>query len=384
MPTTQRLTRLLARPLALACAAELGLACGADLPVQDRIASTRPLAMRVEVIDPFAAPDAPVRAEALPFESVRILPFIANELGPLTLAQIDSELEPVWLACAMQPIGGLFSCISEAAEGNETLLPSDLVACPEPDLGALDPQAEGTAFPSPCLVSGGRPAVPELTIPLELSFLIGGDLELTMVAHKPGQGSTQLCLEQLLDDPRRLEEDCLLVTQRVAVGPNGRLLQLAQDFGIPGIEQFGSIPDPIPDPDTHPRILSFTLRIFEDDVQVQSLNVERGQVVEAKLGQRIEVEVLAPPEDLQTYVIPADVSDFEQRQEHYVGAWYRNWGDLLGSSSNDPRAINTWIMASGNQDEQDVPPEGRATLYYVLRDERGGVNWWWVHLDVAE
>src|SRR5690606_37777733 len=47
-----------------------GSACALDLPISERIANVRPLAMRVEVLDPLAPPDAAVRAEALPIETI--------------------------------------------------------------------------------------------------------------------------------------------------------------------------------------------------------------------------------------------------------------------------------------------------------------------------
>jgi hypothetical protein len=34
------------------------------------------------------------------------------------------------------------------------------------------------------------------------------------------------------------------------------------------------------------------------------------------------------------------------------------------------------------QDETRRPPDGRATLYYVLRDGRLGVDWWWISVEV--
>ena len=52
--------------------------------------------------------------------------------------------------------------------------------------------------------------------------------------------------------------------------------------------------------------------------------------------------------------------------------------------SDDPRSLNVWRMLPGEQDdiESPVPPDGRATLYYVLRDDRQGVDWFWFHVSV--
>ena len=32
--------------------------------------------------------------------------------------------------------------------------------------------------------------------------------------------------------------------------------------------------------------------------------------------------------------------------------------------------------------EDEAPPDGRATLFYVLRDGRNGVDWWWISVEV--
>jgi hypothetical protein len=68
--------------------------CASDLPISERIAGVRPLAIRVEVQDPLATPDAAVRSEALPVESIRVIPFIVDELAPLSPERITAELEP--------------------------------------------------------------------------------------------------------------------------------------------------------------------------------------------------------------------------------------------------------------------------------------------------
>ena len=39
-------------------------------------------------------------------------------------------------------------------------------------------------------------------------------------------------------------------------------------------------------------------------------------------------------------------------------------------------------MERGTQDEDDEPPDGRAHLFYVLRDSRLGVEWWWLEVEV--
>jgi hypothetical protein len=355
------------------------------LPLEERIISTRPLAIRVEIIDPTLGPDDPVRAEGLPLESARLIPFYVDEQAPLTPDAIAGQVEPVWLYCPLQPSVGLFACLSSRLP----LRPQDVPDCPPVDVSSIDP----TNFdpntlelpPAPCRITGGTPAQPELTIPLDPTFILGGDIEVTMVGHAPqADVDTDLCLERLLGQSDDLPQECLFVTQRVSVGPDGRLLQLAADLGInfPGLPP---IPDPIPDPDTHPRIQSFTATVLdEDDNEVGVYPLQRGDMITAREGDRLELEVISPEDDLQTYLIPVDMTSYEERDEAFDGSWYRTWGDLLSPTSNDPLSLNTWTMTKGPQDEEELPPDGIATLYYVVRDGRDGVEWFWFDVMVEE
>lgn len=359
--------------------------CGMGLPLEERIASTRPLALRTEIIDPMLGPADPTRAEGLPLETARLIPFYVDDTAPLTPDAIASGVDPVWLYCALQPNEGLFACLS----GRLPLEPGDIQACPAVDPTALDPANLDPSSipvpPSPCFITGGTPAQPELTIPLDPGFLLGGDIEVTMVGHEPdGTVDTNLCLERLLSQSNDIPETCLYATQRVAVGPDGELLALAENLGIviPGL---APIPDPIPDPDTHPRIQYMSATVFDpDDNELGVFMVERGDTIQSRVGDRIELETLAPETDLQSYLIPVDMSSYEEQVESYDAKWFRTWGDLLSPVSDDPLSINTWTMTKGAQDEEDLPPGGIATMYYTLRDGRNGVDWWWFNVEVTE
>lgn len=355
-------------------------ACGGDLPLRERIASTRPLAMRVEAVDPMADAEAAVRTEMLPFERVRVVPWVVDDEGPLSLDEVGQELDPVWLACALQPVEGLFGCLSSSFP----LDPADVPACPEVTPTDFDPNAGMIPeAPSPCLITGGTPAQPELTVPLDPVFLLGGDLEVTMIAHIPGEGSTQTCMEVLFEEPNDLPASCIYATQRVPVGPDAMLAQLAVDFGIADPEQLGAIPETIPDPDANPRIQRVTVTAFDaDDTPAGTFDVARGEVLQLPPETRLELEAEAPEGDLQTYLVQRDNDEFVEREEVYEAQWFRTWGELLGATSNDPLAINTWTLVPGEQDPDDTPPGNRATLFYVLRDDRQGVDWWWFHVDL--
>src|SRR5690606_7983737 len=118
----------------------------------------------------------------------------ADEAGPSAVEVIEQEFEPLWIACTLRPLEGLFGCLSRA----RPIALQDIVACPPPDLGALDPAALPER-PDPCRVTDGSPARPELTIPVDPQFLFGGDIEVTMVGHLPGDGSTAACASSILE-----------------------------------------------------------------------------------------------------------------------------------------------------------------------------------------
>ncbi|MGH1348302.1 MAG: hypothetical protein ACRBN8_42495 [Nannocystales bacterium] len=371
------------RPLVAALAtASVTAACGMDLPLEERIAGVRPLAIRVEIEDADAADGEPVRTEGLPFDNVRMYPFIADVDGPFELQRIEDELQPRWLVCNLAPIEGLGSCLAAAAP----LSPSELPECPPVDLASLDPDAdEFPTFPSPCELTAGTASQPEFTIPFDIGYLIGGDIEVTMVAQLPDRADTDTCVEQLLAGETNFESGCLYVTSRVPVGPDSVLLDLAAQFGLPEFDGLPEPPDTQPDPDTHPRIQNFVVRDLDAaGNEVAVFQVERGDVITVAAGHELDIETQAPEDDLQVYVIPTE-DGYVEEDEAYTGLWYTTWGTLLSSSSDDPLSLNSWSLERGAQDDEGtLPPGERATLFYVLRDGRNGVDWWWFHVDVVE
>jgi hypothetical protein len=357
----------------------LATGCGKGLPVVERIASVRPLAVRVEVEDPSAGPDDPVAAEGLPLSSVRIVPFFADPDGPMTIEQIADLLEPVWISCNLTPVEGLLGCISDA----RPLEPEQLVECPPP---MFDPSSGmPPTTPSPCRIATDEPGSPHYTIPVDAAYLLGGDIELTMVGHTPMQGSTDDCLADLLHDGSDPPPECVYVTQRIAVGPDGALVDLAEQLGVPA-DMLPPAPDPVPDPDRHPHITAVRVAAFDgphDDAKmIGTFTPGEGDVLQLPWGARLELEIEAPEEDLQTYVVPGDNDTFTERTETYSGRWFRTWGSLLAPDSDDPISRNTWTLQKGKQDETDVPDGGVATMIYVLRDDRQGVTWTWFQVEV--
>jgi hypothetical protein len=368
--------------VALALLASLAGGCAMDLPDPRLIIDHRVLAIRTAVTMPLIAdPDPQVdaltpKAQALPFESVEITPFIVNPDGPVD----PDSLDIVWIACEMTPGQGLFSCIQAAMP----LGLDDLPECSTPSLSDL----MGDQLPeieSPCLIS--RQGTPQYVVPLSANVFIGGAIELTMIAGVPGGTSTDRCAAEILRGEYDLPDDCLFAVQRLRVGPIEQLLVLAQMFGveIPGF----TAPDPedVPEPDRNPRITQ--VRVGLVDAQGKQIGdafaISAGDVVSAPRDATVQVEIDSPEEDLQTYLVPVNNGEsFEDRSETYQGDWYRTWGTLLSGTSDDPSSYNRWFLTKGDQDEGEMPVGDRARMYYVVRDRRQGVNWFWFEMLVED
>lgn len=374
----------------LLCASlAFGTACGGDLPISERIATTRILAIRSEVIAPLM-PDDPAlgaRCEALPFETVRLKPWVVTPEGPLdSLAPAGPDFDPVWIACNLTPGRGLFACIQEAFP----LALEDLEECPVPSIADL---AGGlTALPQtsgPCILppDGTPDGEQDFVVPLAGNLLLGGDVEITMISRSPGSPTTAECARPFLADESRLPDDCIYAVQRVAVGPTERLLALAAMFGVDLPPELGEVPDPedIPDGDRNPRIQDFQVFLVRPDGEDEELGPQpRGAVIQAEPGDTLKIVTNAPAGDLQEYLVPINggAGGSETKTEAYDGSWFRTWGTLLANGSDDPMSMDDWTMERGSQDETELAPNGRASLYYVLRDGRLGVDWWWISVEL--
>ena len=377
------------RPLCalVSCSSLWSMACALDLPISERIVNERPLAMRIEVL-PAAQDGAPVQTEAMLLDTIRAVPLVVDIEGVLDADRIATEMEPVWLACPLQPLEGVFGCLG----GQLPLELGDIEVCPEIDPFELLMSGEPPELPVPCQVQTDTPGAPQMQVPFDFNFFLGGDLELTMIAHRPGAASTERCAELLLGE-EPFGTDCITLVQRVGIGPDSELFGLAELAGLEDVEQFGAVP-PEQDPDTHPRIDGLRVVVVDGEVtrdELQSsfeqgdpIQVARGDTVTAAVGQTIVIEATTPEDDLQTYFIPSNNDAFEEREEFLSGDWYRTWGTMLSNDSDDLVSYNTWAMVPGEQDdiESDLPPDGLATLFYVLRDDRQGVDWWWFHVQV--
>jgi hypothetical protein len=354
--------------------------CADELPDEALIIAPRILAVRTSVVAPIAPdddfPDGVTRTQALPLETVAIEPFIVGPDGPID----PDDVDPVWIACELPPGLGLFSCISNSFP----IALGDIPDCPEVDPMGIDPEAIPEPV-SPCIIAWE--GSPEYTVPLSNNVFIGGAIELTMIAGVPtgtDGTSTQECADELLGDEYQLPDDCLFAVQRISLGPIGRMLLLLDEFGIE-LDGFDP-PDPedVPEADFNPQITAFTFETLDENGEPEgdSVDVGLGEAIAAELGDRIRIEVSSPEEHLQTYPIPVNNGEStEDRDEAYQGSWYRTWGDLLSGSSDDPDSFNEWQLFQDSQDDEETPPADRAFMYYVVRDGRQGVDWWWFEVE---
>ena len=352
------------------------VAC-ADLPDRQLVIEHRILAAQVAVTMPLDPnePLEPSRNQVLPLETARITPFVVGPSGAVDAAAIA----PMWIACELFPGGGPFACIENAIP----LAPEDL-----PDCVSVTPDDLATGVPdvaSPCLLS--REGAPELTVPPSQGVLGGADYELILIGGPPGGTTTQRCATELLAGVADTPDDCLYGVQVVSVGPKPLLFQLADQFGV----DLGDIETPAPDevdaPDLNPRITSFRVSVVDNrgNELRPAQEVAPGEVITAKAGDILRIDTTSPVEDLQPFRIPTNNgATFEDQEEAYTGDWLRTWGEQLSPSSGDPESYNEWTLRRGDQDDTDLPPDGIAHMYYVLRDTRGGVNWWWFSVEVTE
>lgn len=375
------------RSFSLACVA-LALGCAMDLPEQGLIVSTRVLAIKTSVTMPLIPDPADAetpKAQALPFEKVSIEPFL---VGPEGLVDPDS-IDPVWIACELTLGQGLFACIQAAMPIALDEIPECVVPSFD-DLGGLGSLGMEGGLPesiSPCII--GRTGVPEYTVPLSANVFIGGAVEITMIAGSPTGTSTDDCALQLLRGDYELPNDCIYAVQRLNIGPIEQLIALAAMFGVP-LEGFEvPAPEDIPASDRNPRISEVRVNLQDPEGEPigESTPIELGGVFEVPLGQVLRVDVVSPAEDLQVFRVPINNGEsYEDRSETYAGSWFRTWGTFLSNSSDDPESYNEWTFQPGDQDPEDeiAPPEDRALLYYVVRDGRQGVNWFWFEVQTTD
>ncbi len=353
-------------------------ACGPMLPQAGLILDTRALALRVEVTMPLVPdePGADIRAQALPFERVRLVPFVVDPDGVVDIAQRD----PIWIFCDAGITQGPTRCILDAAPARL----EDLDPCIDPDVSMLGEGFMPSVVPTCTLPSV---ATPEFVVPLSSNALSGADPEVSLILGTPGGTSSQACAQAYLSGGTDVPLDCTVVTQRIDVGPIERLLifldSVGIDLGVP-------IPDEstVPDYDRHPPITRFKYAIVEtkDEDPTALTNINNGDVILVPRDTLLRIEVDSPESSLQLYPVQTaegtadcsfEVGDENCEQEAYSGSWFRTWGDLLSDSSDDPSSYNVYTFSRNGDIDSENPPTGGAFVFYVVRDGRSGVDWRW-------
>ncbi|MGB1699747.1 MAG: hypothetical protein ACPHRO_07330 [Nannocystaceae bacterium] len=347
--------------------------CGDSLPDVALLNTVRPLAARVEVTQPLVPdddPDAAPRAQALPFETVTITPLLA---GPQGIVDADT-LAPLWFACPLSPTQSLYGCISSEFPITMTDIPPCESPVPIFDLDFSEiPEPQG-------LCQLGQSGTSSMTVPFDFNILSGGGIELTMIAGAEDGTSTETCAEVLLSGDIDVPDDCVLLLQRVTVGPLERLFALAESFGVTLPEEFGDVElEDIPDFDRHPRITSVGVQPLDEDGNETSgvvTEIPDGGALTATYGDRMRFNAVTPVTELQTFTVESANGEIREETEAYLGAWYRTWGKLQSDSSNDPVSFNDFSLEEGSQDESPLPEDDTVEFIYVVRDGRSGVDWW--------
>ncbi len=351
----------------------LGLAaggCGAGLPDPDFIAHPRILALDAVVEAP-ADPVLGTRAEAMPFESVRLTPHLADPDGPFDPQSI-AALDPQWFACTLRPGQGVGGCLLDA----RPLAPAAIPACPAPDAvdpGALDP-SDPSSFesPTPCRLTEGPPEAPTLPVFLDPLFLLGGDLEVAFVAGLGGAYDTDRCVADLLSEPGTpLSYDCLVGVRRLAIGPDSTLAALAESFGVPAPGP--PPPDPPETPDFNPVLDAITVTVSG---QGGPFEIASGELVEAPIGALLEVVVSVTPDSAQDYLIVVDDAGtprYETRTERLTGDFSSTWGYIEFGDSQGLEHRNQWTLMQAEEQDPKLPGDV-VHLFVVVRDDRTGAT----------
>ncbi len=346
--------------------------CGDSLPDVALLNTVRPLAARVVVTEPLVPeedPDAAPRAQALPFETVTVTPLIGGPEGIVDAA----TLAPVWFACPLSPTQSLYGCISSQ-------FPIARDAIPDCETPAFGFELDFSEVPEPQgLCQLGQTATPSLTIPFDFNILSGGGIELTMIAGVPGGTSTQTCADILLSGDIDVPDDCVLLLQRVTVGPLERLFALAEEFGVVLPEEFAVTDlDDIPDFDRHPRISSVGAQPVDEEGGETTgpiVEIPEAGTFAATYGTVLRFNALTPSSELQTFTVQSANGEIREASEAFQGAWYHTWGTLQSGASNDAVSFNDFSLTVGSQDETETPEGDSVEFIFVLRDGRSGVDW---------
>lgn len=313
-------------PRTLGCLAVLGmsLGCAFDLPEEALVEGPRVLGIRVVEQD---ADDAAAPQAALALGTAAQIEVLAvDELGLIDPASVSAQ----WFACALEVGASAFSCL----ESTLPLERESVVACPD--------TADATELlPQPCSLSDALE--PEFIVPGFSQAQAGARLELTLVLAINGQRELSACTNALLRGDYDTPSGCLYTSYTLTIAR------------------------PDEDPNRHPSPF-ITAQVGGDAIELAA-----GDGIEIAPGESLELSYVPRVDDVETYRLPINNgADFEMTNEEPTVSWFRTGGTFI----SDAR-----FGMPSNEIELRTDDES-TRVYAVVRDERGGLGWWWADVTV--
>lgn len=336
-------------------------ACLPTLPPAWLIDDPRVLAIRTDVIaaGPLAPPladDPPdrTRSEALPGDTIRLTPIVADHDGLVDLAPVA----PLWLRCRDD-------CLDDLAQMLENGALADGL-----DLCALRPKRRV------CIAATGAPA--DVLVDPAWDFT-GDDVRIgipgipfLMIAGSPAADlSADTCLERLLATPTGDLLDCFIVQRTLPIGPDGTAYEaLPKKLDPPAVPPAEATPNHNPEPER--------FRVTIDGVAREALS---GATLDVRPGATIRVELLVDPRDQETFL---DIPGNLPTEEVLRGTWYATAPIYEGTTL--PRDLDhTWTapgtLAGRTVDEHIIlreSTEGRGSA------GRGSATHGWLRWRIGE
>lgn len=334
------------RTLALCIVATLASACAFDLPEEALIVDERVLGVRP--VAPDGDEEVP-RAEFLPLQDVTIEVLAVDAEGPLDPASVQAR----WLACPSGPNLPTFSCVSD-------VVPVDLADVPQCPTDAGTP----VDLPAPCVLSDAF--APSFVVPAFTQAFAGFSFDLTLILALGDGPDIDGCSEALLAGDYDTPDGCLYTGYAMAIGPASELAALNPN----------APPTMAPDdsPNHHPSPARVMVGLDDGDAfEVMA----SGASVTLQPGQMLRLDVEPNEADLETYSVPVNNGEsFTRVQESLTTRWFRSSGTFEGSGQAPPILGATGVVwAPGDK--------STARIYALTRDGRGGVDWWWLDIEVA-
>lgn len=307
--------------------------------------------MRIEVIDqgPWgerAEADATrTFHEALPGDTIRFEPLVADEDGPLA----PEDLSARWVLCpANECLEGLST--ADALEPCDEELPyTDIQTCSLGD----EPIATWRMGDVPL----------DLESPSIFALAFGPNV--AYVASRHDDPGASACVRALRD--RESLDGCMLMLRDVSIGPVSALIEAAEAFGIEielseeGLELLLAEPR-----NRNPEAQQFAVSIDSGD----AIEVTHGSTIQATIGDEIEVTWVAEEDDFDDYEVELSGETVEV-QEQVRGRWY------LDRRSSRFAPLDTSVRWS----VEGAP--GIAHLFFVLGDDGGSEVWGWLTFDIS-